>query len=109
MGKLIDEYIDIYTLWLAAGRVMNAALGSPHEVSGAAYLPPGTAMPLALAVRPGTVALRVDGPAPFIQKKQFRIGPDVTRIGGNEEWQVADQPHAPGSGMLLQAHGLAKQ
>src|SRR5881227_3213985 len=47
----------------AAGRLMAAVLGSPHEVSGAAYLPPGTAMPLALAVRPGTVALRVEGPA----------------------------------------------
>src|SRR5436305_11471584 len=49
-----------------AGRLMNAALGSPHEVSGAAYLPPGTAMPLALPVRPGTIALRVEGPAPSV-------------------------------------------
>src|SRR5437899_320475 len=45
---------------------MGAALGSPHEVSGAAYLPPGTAMPLALPVRPGTVALRVEGPMPSV-------------------------------------------
>src|SRR5438309_1646796 len=50
----------------AAGRLMNAALGSPHEVSGAAYLPPGTRLPLALPVRPGTVALRVEGPAPSV-------------------------------------------
>jgi glycolate oxidase FAD binding subunit len=50
----------------AADRLMNAALGSPHEVSGAAYLPPGTAMPLVLAVRPGTVALRIEGPAPSV-------------------------------------------
>jgi glycolate oxidase FAD binding subunit len=50
----------------AAGRLMAAALGSPHEVSGAAYLPPGTAMPLALPLRPGTVALRVEGPAPSV-------------------------------------------
>src|SRR5437764_1466245 len=50
----------------AASRLMSAALGSPHEVSGAAYLPPGTAMPLALPVRPGTVALRVEGPAPSV-------------------------------------------
>ena len=49
-----------------AGRLMAAALGSPHEVSGAAYLPPGTAMPLALPLRPGTVALRVEGPAPSV-------------------------------------------
>src|SRR6184192_1658157 len=50
----------------AAGRLMSAALGSPHEVSGAAYLPAGTAMPLALPVRPGTVALRIEGPAPSV-------------------------------------------
>ena len=50
----------------AAGRLMAAALGSPHEVSGAAYLPPGTTMPLALSVRPGTVALRIEGPAPSV-------------------------------------------
>src|SRR5436190_18493001 len=50
----------------AASRLMSAALGSPHEVSGAAYLPSGTAMPLALPVRPGTVALRVEGPAPSV-------------------------------------------
>src|SRR5436190_17940856 len=50
----------------AASRLMAAALGSPHEVSGAAYLPPGTAMPLALPVHPGTVALRVEGPAPSV-------------------------------------------
>src|SRR5438270_577803 len=37
----------------AAGQLMAAALGSPHEVSGAAYLPPGTAMPPALPLRPG--------------------------------------------------------
>jgi glycolate dehydrogenase FAD-binding subunit len=50
----------------ASGRLMSAALGSRHEVSGAAYLPPGTTVPLALPVRPGTVALRVEGPAPSV-------------------------------------------
>ncbi|MBV8493966.1 MAG: glycolate oxidase subunit GlcE [Alphaproteobacteria bacterium] len=50
----------------AAVRLMNAALGSPHEVSGAAHLPPGTSMPLTLPVRPGTVALRIEGPAPSV-------------------------------------------
>src|SRR5436309_8883821 len=37
----------------AATLLMAAALGSPHEVSGAAYLPPGLALPLALPVPPG--------------------------------------------------------
>jgi glycolate oxidase FAD binding subunit len=50
----------------AAVHLMAAALGSPHEVSGAAYLPAETAMPLALPVRPGVVALRVEGPAPSV-------------------------------------------
>jgi glycolate oxidase FAD binding subunit len=50
----------------AAPRLMAAALGSPHEVSGAAYLPAGTAMPLAFAVPESTVALRVEGPAPSV-------------------------------------------
>src|SRR5229473_5544117 len=40
----------------AASRLMAAALGSPHEVSGAAYLPPATALP----VGAGSVALRVE-------------------------------------------------
>ncbi len=50
----------------AAAHLMAAALGSPHEVSGAAYLPPGTRMPLAVAGGQGMVALRVEGPAPSV-------------------------------------------
>jgi glycolate oxidase FAD binding subunit len=50
----------------AATRLMGAALGSPHEVSGAAYLPAGTALPSGLAISKGTVALRVEGPAPSV-------------------------------------------
>ncbi len=42
---------------------MAAALGSPHEVSGAAYLPPGIALP---PVGAATVALRVEGPMPSV-------------------------------------------
>ncbi|HEV2334378.1 MAG TPA: glycolate oxidase subunit GlcE [Stellaceae bacterium] len=50
----------------AATALMAAALGSPHEVSGAAYLPAGTAMPLGVPLRQGTVALRVEGPGPSV-------------------------------------------
>ena len=46
----------------AAGRLMAAALGSPHDVSAAAYLPAGTAMTLCVPERGGTVALRLEGP-----------------------------------------------
>jgi glycolate oxidase FAD binding subunit len=45
-----------------AARLMSAALGSPHEVSGAAYLPVGAGA----AAPPGSVVLRVEGPAPSV-------------------------------------------
>ena len=48
-----------------AVRLMSAVLGSPHEVSGAAYLPRGTAMPVAPAGG-GVVALRVEGAPPSV-------------------------------------------
>ncbi len=53
----------------AAGHLMTAALGSPHEVSGAAYLPVEAAMPVARLNSDGTVALRLEGPA---QSVEFR-------------------------------------
>jgi glycolate oxidase FAD binding subunit len=68
-----------------AGRLMAAALGSPHEVSGAAYLPPGTAMPLALPLRPGTVALRIEGPTPSVA---FRRDALLREHGAAGEAQV---------------------
>jgi len=48
----------------AAVHLMAAALGSPHEVSGAAYLPADTGIPDAPNGR--AVALRVEGPAPSV-------------------------------------------
>ncbi|MGE0259989.1 MAG: glycolate oxidase subunit GlcE [Alphaproteobacteria bacterium] len=48
-----------------AVRLMSAALGSPHEVSGAAYLPSGIA-----GFREGRVALRVEGPAPSVAARR---------------------------------------
>jgi glycolate oxidase FAD binding subunit len=53
----------------AAGHLMTAALGSPHEVSGAAYLPVEAAMPFAPPGGDGAVALRLEGPA---QSVEFR-------------------------------------
>ncbi len=46
-----------------AVRLVGAALGSPHEVSGAAYLPAG--LP-AKGILAGTVALRLEGPSPSV-------------------------------------------
>ena len=51
----------------AAVRAMAAALGSPHEVSGAAYLPIGYGP----VVPPHAVLLRLEGPAPSVA---FRRG-----------------------------------
>lgn len=51
----------------AAEHLMTAALGSPHEVSGAAYLPERVAIPLAPPGRDGTVALRLEGPARSVE------------------------------------------
>jgi glycolate oxidase FAD binding subunit len=49
-----------------AVEAMAAALGSPHEVSGATYLPPGTPRLPSLSSGFGTVALRIEGPAPSV-------------------------------------------
>jgi glycolate oxidase FAD binding subunit len=64
---------------VAARQVMNQALGAPHEISGAAYLPPA-------AVATGisdVVALRLEGPVPSVAFRRERLlaefakGPDA--------------------------------
>jgi glycolate oxidase FAD binding subunit len=68
----------------AAVPVMSAALGSPHEVSGAAYLPPGA---LRLAPLPGTgvVALRVEGPAPSVAYRREALLKEHAAAGETAE------------------------
>src|SRR5579872_4829318 len=68
----------------AAVRLMSAALGSPHEVSGAAYLPAGTAMPLAVSIKSGAVALRVEGPAPSVAFRREALVQDHKTVGTAE-------------------------
>jgi glycolate oxidase FAD binding subunit len=54
-------------------RLMSAALGSPHEVSGAAYLPPGTPRPAVLPSAAGVVMLRVEGPEPSVAYRRAAL------------------------------------
>ena len=58
----------------AAMRAMSRALASPHEVSGAAYLPAGaTAALTSLADLPGVAALRLEGPTPSVAFRRERL------------------------------------
>ena len=58
----------------AAARAMGRALGSPHEVSGAAYLPArATAALTSLADLPGIAALRLEGPTPSVAFRRERL------------------------------------
>src|SRR5580704_4743510 len=69
----------------AAIRLMAVALGSPHEVSGAAYLPAEIHLPLGLTMPQGVVALRVEGPAPSVA---FRRDALLREHGAAGEMQV---------------------
>ena len=62
--------------------LLSAALGSPHEVSGAAYLPPGTPRSPPLPSAIGVVALRVEGPAPSVAYRRDALLGDFA--GGGE-------------------------
>ncbi|HEX3861395.1 MAG TPA: glycolate oxidase subunit GlcE [Stellaceae bacterium] len=58
----------------AGSRLMSAAIGSPHEVSGAAYLPAAIPMPLAVpAPDAGIVALRIEGPTPSVAARRTSL------------------------------------
>jgi len=63
----------------AATRAMSQALASPHEVSGAAYLPAGaTAALTSLADLPGIAALRLEGPPPSVAFRRERLLAELT-------------------------------
>jgi glycolate oxidase FAD binding subunit len=69
----------------AAGHLMTAALGSPHEVSGAAYLPTGVTMPLPLSTADqGTVALRLEGPAQSVEFRRDSLIREHRTAGATE-------------------------
>jgi glycolate oxidase FAD binding subunit len=71
-----------------AVRSMNRALGSPHEVSGAAYLP--AVAIAALASLPdvrGIAALRLEGPAPSVAFRRERL---LAELAGDCEATVIE-------------------
>jgi glycolate oxidase FAD binding subunit len=68
---------------VAAGHLMGAALGSPHEVSGAAYLPAGAAMPFATSGG-GTVGLWLEGPAPSVEFRRDSLAREHATSGAAE-------------------------
>jgi glycolate oxidase FAD binding subunit len=68
----------------AAVRLMSAALGSSHEVSGAAYLPEAIARLLEVPLRGGAVALRVEGPPPSVAFRRESLAREHATIGKAE-------------------------
>lgn len=69
----------------AAVRLMSAALGSPHEVSGAAYLPAGCG-----AAPAHSVALRVEGPAPSVAFRREALAREHAAVAVAAFLAVAD-------------------
>jgi glycolate oxidase FAD binding subunit len=68
----------------AAERLMTAALGSPYEVSGAAYLPAGAAEPLSPVDHNGTIALRLEGSAPSVEFRRDSLAREHEAAGSLE-------------------------
>src|SRR5262249_46357794 len=65
-----------------------------------------------LAVRAEVVGRHAgDGARPtlLVEQEQLRVGPHIARVGGDEERKVADQLHASGSRVSLQARALTEQ
>ena len=60
--------------------VMAAALGSPHEVSAAAYLPAGTPRRASLPAE-GLAAVRVEGPLPSVAYRREALIRELTPWG----------------------------
>src|SRR5437762_3458902 len=58
---------------LAAVRTLSRAIASPHEVSGAAYLPASTAGLSSLSGSTTVAALRLEGPHPSVMFRRERL------------------------------------
>ena len=71
----------------AATAVMTAALGSSHEVSGAAHIPAELATHIPELAGPGKAAtvLRIEGVAPSVEARTQALGDELTTHGKVEE------------------------
>ena len=78
----------------AAVRYLNHALASPHEVSGAVYIPEAsTAALTSFSGVPGVAALRLEGPSPSVSFRRDRLlaelGPDCELTSLDKEASAA--------------------
>jgi glycolate oxidase FAD binding subunit len=66
----------------AAVRNLTRALASPHEISGAAYIPPASSAALtSLAGMRGVAALRLEGPAASVDFRRARLVAELASDG----------------------------
>src|SRR5512138_595185 len=93
--KVLPRPEKTYTVLLfglddaAAGEAMRQALGSPHEVSGAAHLPAAQAAKSAVAYVAGAggavTALRVEGPGPSVEYRCAALRRELADLGPTDE------------------------
>lgn len=93
--KVLPRPEKTYTVLLlglgdgAAGEAMRRALGSPHEVSGAAHLPAAQAAKSSVAYVAGAggavTALRVEGPGPSVEYRCAALRRELADLGPTEE------------------------
>jgi glycolate oxidase FAD binding subunit len=72
-----------------AAQAMSRALGSPHEVSGAAHLPAAQAAKSAVSYVAGAgasvTALRLEGPGPSVEYRCAALRRELSDLGATEE------------------------
>jgi glycolate oxidase FAD binding subunit len=86
------EALSTVMLWgleaLAAVRILSRALASPHEVSGAAYIPAlSTAGLTSLSGSTAVAALRLEGPSPSVTFRRERL---LAELGSDREASSLD-------------------
>ena len=93
--KVLPRPEKTYTVLLpglddaTAGRAMTRALGSPHEVSGAAHLPAAQAARSEVSYVAGAggavTALRLEGPGPSVEYRCAALRRELADLGASEE------------------------